>query len=267
VHRVGGAVTFVSGSNATCTIDANQAGNATWNAAPQVARSFTITPGNQTISFGPLANKLFGAAPFNVSAIATSHLPVTFTSLTPSVCAVTGSTVTVLGPGTCTIQASQPGSADFQAASPAFQSFTVVFSSSCITTKMTQPLTVKAGQAICVNGGTLGMGVTVQPGGALWVSNGIIKSSLNASGATALTLCDSAVSGSLTVTGSTGLVSIGGSACRNNISGSVFISKNTGGVTYTYDAANGSLTITGNSGGFTYNHNTTTGTVTLTGNI
>ena len=35
----------------TCVIDANQAGNANYNAAPQVQQSFTVDKGNQTISF------------------------------------------------------------------------------------------------------------------------------------------------------------------------------------------------------------------------
>ena len=41
----------------TCTIDANQAGNANYNAAPQVSRAFTIAKGNQTITFGALAEQ------------------------------------------------------------------------------------------------------------------------------------------------------------------------------------------------------------------
>ena len=35
----------------TCTIDANQAGNANWNPAPQVQQSITVNKGNQTITY------------------------------------------------------------------------------------------------------------------------------------------------------------------------------------------------------------------------
>ncbi len=35
----------------TCTVNANQAGNGNWNAAPQVQQSFTVAKGDQTISF------------------------------------------------------------------------------------------------------------------------------------------------------------------------------------------------------------------------
>ena len=45
-----GATVSVHGVG-TCVIDANQAGNANYNAAPQVQQSFTVGKGNQTITF------------------------------------------------------------------------------------------------------------------------------------------------------------------------------------------------------------------------
>ena len=35
----------------TCVIDANQAGNASYNAAPQVQQTVTVAKGTQTITF------------------------------------------------------------------------------------------------------------------------------------------------------------------------------------------------------------------------
>ena len=49
----GGVITLVGVG--LCTIAADQAGNATYNPAPQQSQSFTITPGDQTITFGALA--------------------------------------------------------------------------------------------------------------------------------------------------------------------------------------------------------------------
>ena len=69
-----------------------------------------LTP--QTIAFGALADQPYGSAPFNVTATATSGLPVTFASTTPAVCTVSGATVTLLAAGPCTIQATQPGNAN-----------------------------------------------------------------------------------------------------------------------------------------------------------
>lgn len=63
----------------------------------------------QTISFLPLANRHYGDGPFMVAANASSGLPVTFSSATPTVCTVSGNTVTLKAIGTCTITASQAG--------------------------------------------------------------------------------------------------------------------------------------------------------------
>jgi len=64
----------------------------------------------------------FGAAPFAVSATASSGLTVSFSSSTPSVCTVAGSTVTAVGVGTCSITASQAGNVNYSAATPVTQS-------------------------------------------------------------------------------------------------------------------------------------------------
>ena len=79
----------------------------------------------QTITFGPLPNQPFGTAAFNVSATASSGLPVTFASTTPTVCTVSGSTVNLVSAGACTLQATQAGNTTFAAATPVSASFTV----------------------------------------------------------------------------------------------------------------------------------------------
>ncbi|MGA2736652.1 MAG: SBBP repeat-containing protein [Bryobacteraceae bacterium] len=109
----------------TCTVQATQPGNADYAAAPAVDQSFQVTQGSQTITFGPLANQTLGNPPFTVSATASSGLAVTFSSQTPRVCTVSGTTVTLAAVGTCTIQAAQRGNADWAAATPVYQSFTV----------------------------------------------------------------------------------------------------------------------------------------------
>jgi hypothetical protein len=103
------------------------------NNAVSATGSLTITQAPQTITFGALASQAAGAAPFSVSATASSGLPVTFTSLTPDTCTVSGSTVTIIGSGTCTIEASQAGNNNFAAATPVDQSFTVTAASPTIT--------------------------------------------------------------------------------------------------------------------------------------
>jgi len=119
----GAAVSLISGG--TCTIQATQAGNATYAAATVVNQSFQVTPVSQMISFGALSNQPYGAAPFTVSATASSGLTVSFSSQTTTVCKVSGTTVTVAAVGTCTIQATQAGDADYIPAAPVNQSFQV----------------------------------------------------------------------------------------------------------------------------------------------
>lgn len=126
----GSTVTFVS--LGTCTINADQPGDANTNPAPQVQQSFTITQGTQTITFVSPAAQPLGTS-FTVSATASSGLAVTFTSQTPATCSTSGTngaTISTLALGTCTLRASQAGNANYQAASPVIQSFTITQASS-----------------------------------------------------------------------------------------------------------------------------------------
>jgi uncharacterized protein (TIGR03437 family) len=116
-----------------CTIQATQAGNASYSPAPSVSQQFSVTAGGQTIVFGAIANKVYGAAPFAVSATASSGLPVSFASLTLPVCTVSASTVTLVGGGMCTVEASQAGNATHSAATPVDQTFTVAPGTQTIT--------------------------------------------------------------------------------------------------------------------------------------
>jgi hypothetical protein len=68
---------------------------------------------------------VLGTAPFLISATASSALPVSFASLSPTYCSVSGNTVTLLNAGTCTIQATQPGNATYSPAAPVNQSFLI----------------------------------------------------------------------------------------------------------------------------------------------
>nr|AGC72456.1 hypothetical protein [uncultured bacterium A1Q1_fos_493] len=80
---------------------------------------------DQTITFNPLPDKMVNEPPFTINATASSGLPVSFAALTPSICTVSGNTVTLLTTGTCTIQAGQGGNANFNPAPPVAQSFAV----------------------------------------------------------------------------------------------------------------------------------------------
>ncbi len=146
----GNPVTFISNTPAVCTatgangatitpvglgfcsIAANQAGlGVTFLAAPTVTQAFFIKLG-QTITFGALSTKIADDPPFEVTATSSATginatSPITFTSLTLSVCTtggVNGSTVTLINAGVCTIQANQASNTTYAAAAPVNQSFT-----------------------------------------------------------------------------------------------------------------------------------------------
>jgi CSLREA domain-containing protein len=131
----GSIVTLTSAGS--CSITAHQAGNSNYNAAPDSSQSFNIAKGNQTITFGPLANKTSGDPSFTVTAIASSGLAVTFTAA--GQCHVSGSSVTLTGAGGCTVTAHQAGNSNYNVASEVPQSFTISASGS----KLYLPLIVR----------------------------------------------------------------------------------------------------------------------------
>jgi hypothetical protein len=118
----GGSVTTTPATTTTYTLNAtNQYGRSTMQVTVNVSHI-----ASQTITFGTLSNQPFGAAPFTVSATASSGLPVSFNSQTTSVCTVSGSQVTLIAVGTCTVQATQAGNTSYTSATPVNQSFQVM---------------------------------------------------------------------------------------------------------------------------------------------
>ncbi|HEY4086910.1 MAG TPA: VCBS repeat-containing protein, partial [Bryobacteraceae bacterium] len=75
------------------------------------------TAATQSISFPALTDQTLGSAPVAITAKASSGLPVSFESTTPSVCKVAGDLVVALSPGPCFIAAHQAGSGVYSAAS------------------------------------------------------------------------------------------------------------------------------------------------------
>jgi hypothetical protein len=90
--------------------------------------SFSIGLASQSITFGSLSAKSYSSETFTVSATSSASLTVIFTSGSQSVCTTSGSngsSITLLGVGTCVIYANQPGDANTAAASQVSQNFTV----------------------------------------------------------------------------------------------------------------------------------------------
>ncbi|WP_395681486.1 DUF11 domain-containing protein [Dokdonella sp.] len=115
-----GGGTFFIISAGTCSITANQAGDADYAAAPQVQLDVTIARAPQAISqfaASPAAPVFVPGGTFTVSAIGgASGQPLVFGSLTPVTCSVAGTTVTMLASGLCTVSANQAGDSNYQPA-------------------------------------------------------------------------------------------------------------------------------------------------------
>jgi hypothetical protein len=131
-------------SAGTCTINANQAGNANYEAATQVAQSFTIAKATQSITFATPSAMTVGGSTQTVSPTAPSSLTVTLTSTTTGICTVSGFVITAVGSGTCSINANQAGNANYEAATQVAQSFTIA--------KATQSITFATPSAMTVDG-------------------------------------------------------------------------------------------------------------------
>jgi len=125
------SVCTVSGSKAsfltggTCTLTASVPANNIY-AAATTSQSLTVIQKTQTITFSALPSSDLQGTVLTLTATATSGLPVSFTSLTPTLCSVSGSTATLLQAGTCTIQASQSGNATYAAAASVSKNVTVI---------------------------------------------------------------------------------------------------------------------------------------------
>jgi hypothetical protein len=127
----GNTVTIVGAG--TTTITASQAGNISYNAATSVDQLLTVNKASQTITFGAIADKATGSAPFAISATSTSGLPVSFTSSLTSVATVSGNTITVVGAGNTTITAIQSGNDNYLPATSVDQNFHVFTPNQSIT--------------------------------------------------------------------------------------------------------------------------------------
>jgi ribosomal protein S11 len=111
-------------TSGTCILKATQAGNAIYAAAPVVQQSVVVHLAPQTITFTAIGGQTVGAN-VALSATASSGLTVAFSSATPTVCSVAGTTATMLTTGTCAIHATQAGNNVYSVAPTLSQYFTV----------------------------------------------------------------------------------------------------------------------------------------------
>jgi len=104
-------------STGTCSIRASQAGNINYQAATDVVQSFNVFQASiSSFISSPISGFTGDSTTLSASA-SPSTSPVIYASITSGICVVSGTTVTLLATGTCTITANQAGDQNY-AASP-----------------------------------------------------------------------------------------------------------------------------------------------------
>jgi hypothetical protein len=119
-------VTYIAGG--TCVVDANQAGNTQYVAAPTVERTIMVTKLSQSITFtAPQSGTTVSSAGLSASGGGSGN-PVVFSvdpSTNSSVCHVSGNSVIFTGAGSCVIDANQAGNTQYAAAPQVQRTITV----------------------------------------------------------------------------------------------------------------------------------------------
>ena len=171
----------------TCTIQANQPGNSVYATATPVIQSFTVSLLQQTITFASIPTQVINTSlPVALTVTASSGLPVTLSSTTPTICTASSSAATLLAAGTCMIQASQPGDGavyaaaptitqSFLAASPSLQtsanfgSVNVAATSTAVAVTLNMPTAATLGSISVVTQGASGLDFAYVGGGTCTV--------------------------------------------------------------------------------------------------
>lgn len=113
----------------------------------------------QQILFDLLPPRHLSDPPFNVTAmVTTSGLPVTLTAGPPSVCTISGSTITLVGPGDCAVTATQDGDATHDTAWPVVRTFNISDPSVIRLSNISTRGRVSAGQGQLIAGFVIGAG-------------------------------------------------------------------------------------------------------------
>ncbi len=205
----------LTGLAGTILIQANQIGNSTY-ASSSLQQSFVILS-TQNLTFNTVSNLTTATASFNLSAVATSGLPVTYTYISGP-CTLSGNKVTLTGvAGTIVIQANQIGNSTYAAATGITQSFIVAASGTSaqtVTIGVIPNQTVTSGSFTLSASTTSGLALTYTVSGPATLNGKVV-----------------------TLTGETGKVTIIASQAGNSV--------------YSSASATRSFTVTATSAGWT----------------
>ena len=163
-----GSTYTMTSSKGSCSVIANQAGNANYSAAAQITKTVSATVATQAITF--TINAPSSAAyknSFTVSASASSGLAVSFTS--SGSCSNSGAIYTVTsGTGTCTVKANQAGNTNYSAAPQVTETVTASLATQAITFTTNAPSSAvyKSSFTVAATGGGSGNPIIYTSSGA-----------------------------------------------------------------------------------------------------
>jgi hypothetical protein len=165
---ISGNIITLTGAG-TIIVKALQAGNANFKEV-SAEQTFKALQATQTLNFKEIADKSFGSAPFEISATASSGLPVTF-SIVSGPATIFGNKITLTGTGTVVVKAIQEGDTNYQSAQELrtfriselpFSNFTIrTISSTCVSSDNGK-IEIKAEKKLNYNASITSIGLNKQ---------------------------------------------------------------------------------------------------------
>ena len=154
-----------------CSVTANANGTDTYAVAAPVTKVITVNAATNTITWTAPTKATFGNAPLTLTATSTQG-SVQYSTITTTVCTVSGSAVTFVGAGSCKVTANSAADAAYKAATAVTKTITVAKAANPIT--VTAPAltgaTVQVGKTITVSATSPGGTVTIAAGTATYCS-------------------------------------------------------------------------------------------------
>jgi Putative Ig domain/Legume lectin domain len=272
----GNTVSYLAAGN--CVIDANQAENTDYLAAPQVSQTIAVKSAALSVTTTHLAGATLGTGYAATLAAAGGTTPYTWSvssgslppglSLNASAGTIAG-TPDVAGTFTFTVQATDSSSPVQTATAPLSVGVGVGATGTTITGTHSGALTIGPG-VTSIAGAILTGPVTIKAGAVVSITGSTLDGSLAVSGAASLAVCGSTVDGSLQVANATGPVLLGGSgtsACAaDTFRGSLALSGNAGNLVLAGAKIGGAAAVANNTGGTLLAGNTIGGPLACSGN-
>jgi len=97
----------------TCTLTYQSEATTSYLASDLYSVSFEVSRDPQTLAFSPTTNVNLSSRSLTLAATASSGAGVIFTTTTPTICLISGSTLNLLSAGNCAVTATQGGTATF----------------------------------------------------------------------------------------------------------------------------------------------------------